>query len=213
MVSLATLGDALSVDVASGFAYVYDDESTTPDPPKFRVIDVSSPGAPSEAGSFAYFPPDTIYARDIEVVGDLAFMAAYNSLRVMNVSNPAAPAELGAIYVASALRISVVGNLAFVAAGASGFHVIDFGPEYTALPEPPGSTLLAAGVAALAWLRSARRRSIDARFYRRSQIDGARDSVSRQASLDRLGLSSHPLSSSPCGNSNRASAAGGRAVV
>ncbi len=57
-----------------------------------RVIDVSNPAAPVEIGAL-----DTPgYAYDVEVVGELAYVADRDSgLRVIDVSNPAAPVEIG----------------------------------------------------------------------------------------------------------------------
>jgi hypothetical protein len=68
----------------------------------------------------------------VEVVGELAYVAARNSgLRVIDVSNPAFPMELGAFdKQGSAYGVAVMDVLAYVADGGSGLSIIDFGPEY-----------------------------------------------------------------------------------
>ncbi len=80
-----------------------------------RVIDVSNPAAPVEIG--ALDTPDCAY--DVEVVGDLAYVAdsRISGLRVIDVSNPAAPVEIGALDTpeSSARDVEVVGGLAYVA--------------------------------------------------------------------------------------------------
>lgn len=76
-------------------------------------------------------------ARDIEVVGDLAYMASgYSGLRVIDVSNPAFPVELGSLDTPSyAEGVEVVGAYAYVADGFRGLRIIDFGPEYAGSTE------------------------------------------------------------------------------
>ena len=67
--------------------------------------------------------PDS--ALDVEVVGDLAYVAAhYSGLRVIDVSNPASPVELGAFDIDwSVGSVEVVGDLAYVGSGL--LRVID----------------------------------------------------------------------------------------
>jgi hypothetical protein len=91
--------------------------------PHLRVIDISDPAAPFEIGAL-----DTPgEARDVEVVGDLAYVADGGSgLRVVDVSNPASPVEIGFLDTpGSAYDVEVVGGLAYVAYGGSGLRVID----------------------------------------------------------------------------------------
>jgi hypothetical protein len=69
-------------------------------------------------------------AGDVEVVGDLAYVAdsSYfgSALRVVDVSNPALPVELGNLDTPGlAYDVEVVGSLAYVADGSSGLRVID----------------------------------------------------------------------------------------
>ncbi len=66
-------------------------------------------------------------AFDVEVVGERAYVAAFESgLRVIDVSNPALPVELGALGTPGvAVAVEVVGELAYVADGFSGLRVID----------------------------------------------------------------------------------------
>ncbi len=55
------------------------------------------------------------YARDVEVVGDLAYVAdGYSGLRVIDVSNPALPVEIGALETPGyAEGVEVMNTLAF----------------------------------------------------------------------------------------------------
>jgi hypothetical protein len=96
----------------------------------FQVIDVSNPAFPVEIGAL-----DTpAGAGDVELVGDLAYVADwYSGVRVIDVSDPALPVELGALNTPGRSRdVEVVGGLAYVADWYSGVRVIDFGPEYRA---------------------------------------------------------------------------------
>ena len=54
-------------------------------------IDVSNPAAPREIGALA--TPRVSF--DIEVVGELAYLASEFGLRIMDVSSPETPLELG----------------------------------------------------------------------------------------------------------------------
>jgi hypothetical protein len=94
------------------------------------IIDVSNPASPVELGTL--YTPD--YANDVEVVGDLAYVAdGYFGIQVIDVSNPAFPVEIGALDTPDyATDVAVVGNLAYVADYESGLRIIDFGPEYLA---------------------------------------------------------------------------------
>jgi hypothetical protein len=88
-----------------------------------RVIDISNPVSPVELG--AVETPG--YADNVEVVGDLAYVADGTAgLRVIDVSNPAIPVELGSIETPGfADDVEVVGDLAYVADGTAGLRVID----------------------------------------------------------------------------------------
>jgi hypothetical protein len=88
-----------------------------------RVIDVSNATFPVVLSSV----PDTLQiVSDVEVVGDLAYLAKSSGLRVIDVSNPAHPVEFGALDMPDWLRdVEVVGDLAYLAVGPSGLRVID----------------------------------------------------------------------------------------
>jgi hypothetical protein len=77
---------------------------------RLRVIDVSNPAAPVELGvlnTWGYLP------RDVEVVGDLAYVPDEYGLHIFDVSNPAFPLALGAFDMPSVARdVEVVGDLA-----------------------------------------------------------------------------------------------------
>jgi hypothetical protein len=66
-------------------------------------------------------------AYDVEVVGDLAYVADGGAgLRVIDIFDPAAPIELGALDTPGiALDVEVVGDLAYLAAGVSGLRILD----------------------------------------------------------------------------------------
>jgi hypothetical protein len=130
--ALDTPGDANDVAVVGTLAYVAGidlDPLGDPISGRLGVIDVSNPASPVELG--ALDTPGN--AHDVEVVGDLAYVADGSSgLRVIDVSNPAFPMELGALATSHfAGDVEVVGDLAYVADGSSGLRIIDFGPEYS----------------------------------------------------------------------------------
>jgi hypothetical protein len=114
-----------------------------------RVIDVSNPAFPVDLG--ALDTPDEAY--DVEVVGDLAYVAGGwcldgcgGNLCIIDVSNPAFPVELGVLYTSDyANDVEVVGDLAYVADGDSGLRVIDvsnpaFPAEIGAIDTPDYAT-------------------------------------------------------------------------
>jgi len=105
------------VAVAGNYAYVADDEGG------LRIINVSDPAAPSEAG-FYDTPGD---ARGVAVAGNYAYIADhYKGLRIINVTDPAAPSEAG-FYDTSwyAKGVAVAGNYAYVAAVGAGLRIIN----------------------------------------------------------------------------------------
>jgi hypothetical protein len=116
-----------------------------------RVIDVSDPTVPVEVGVLDMYRE----AWDVEVVGDLAYVAngRYRGLRVIDVSDPTAPREIGALAimggpsaVGNARAVELVGDLAYVAAGSAGLRVIDVS-DPTAPLELGGVGTWAAGIA------------------------------------------------------------------
>ena len=118
--ALDTPGTARAVEVVGDLAYVVDYYSG------LRVIDVSDPASPVELGAL-----DTLgsVARDVAVVGDLAYLAIGdypNGLRVIDVSNPTVPVEIGALVTSGqANDVKVVGDLAYLAGDFPSLRVID----------------------------------------------------------------------------------------
>ena len=88
-----------------------------------RIIDVSTPAAPAEVGSF-----DTVsYAYKVQVIGGTAYVAdVRDGLRVFDVSDPTSPAEIGFFNTnGMAFGLQIAGNKAFVGDGPDGVRVID----------------------------------------------------------------------------------------
>jgi hypothetical protein len=93
----------------------------------------------------SYDTPGQAY--DVEVAGDLAFVADYTSgLRVIDISDPAAPTSVGAYDTpGAAYGVAVAGDLAFVTDWTGGLVIIDIG-------DPTTPTLIAtSGVASNAY--------------------------------------------------------------
>jgi len=92
------------------------------------IVDVSNPEAPVEIGAFEYHSYSGIFVRDMEVAGELAFLAvdepsidhyspASGSLRIIDVSDPTAPVEIGTFEASQSARgIAVVEGLAYLTA-------------------------------------------------------------------------------------------------
>jgi len=86
-----------------------------------RVIDVSTPEAPAEAG---VIPARA--ARAVAVAGSLAYVAdGPHGLRVIDIAEPHSPVEIGFRDTGDARRVLVRGGLAFVADGEHGLKVLD----------------------------------------------------------------------------------------
>ena len=88
-----------------------------------RVIDISDPASPTEAG----FLDTPGYALGVAVTGSLALVADLNEgLRVIDISDPTNPQEVGSADTpGSAYGVAVIGDLALVADGGSGLRLID----------------------------------------------------------------------------------------
>jgi hypothetical protein len=123
-----TSGNARDIHVVGNIACVADMDSG------LQILDVTNPGAPVRLGGFA----TSGQAYSVQQVGNLAYVACgTEGLQVIDVSNPAAPVRLGTFtdgvfpasggYIPfSAIRVQVVGKLAYVAfSGAGYFQVID----------------------------------------------------------------------------------------
>jgi len=91
-----------------------------------RVVDVSDPAAPREAGF--YDTPGR--AEGVAVSGGLAYVADGLGLRVVDVANPAAPREVGFYNTpGSAYGVAVSGNHAYVADAWEGLLILRYMPE------------------------------------------------------------------------------------
>jgi len=123
-----TSGQAYAVGLYSQYACVADYNRG------LRIIDVSNPAVPVEAG--CYDPTIVKYYRDIDVVGQWAFVASdasstdgSNGLRVIDLTDPAAPTEAGYCETVGDPRgVAVYGKYAYLAAGSDGLRIIDISP-------------------------------------------------------------------------------------
>jgi len=120
-------GQVRDVEVVGDIAYVAAAVCKDPDcgdrSGVLHIIDVSNPAFPVKVGAL-----DTPGgARDVEVVGDIAYVAAGSyGLSVIDVSNPAFPVKVGALDTpGQAYDVEVVGDLAYVADYFLGLRVID----------------------------------------------------------------------------------------
>ena len=120
-------GPATTVAVHGGRAYVTDG-------PTLRIVDVTDPAAPAEAGSFTF--PQNVYG--VSVSGATAYAAIdFGGLAVLDVSDPAAPALLGSSRTpGQALSVAVSGSAAAVTNRLSGLEIIDVSDP--AAPTPQG---------------------------------------------------------------------------
>ncbi len=88
-----------------------------------KIFDISDPTAPVRLGGYA----TSGELRDVEVVGDRAYLADWQSgLQILDVSDPAAPVLLGAYDTSGAATyVHVVGDLAYVADFGDGLQILD----------------------------------------------------------------------------------------
>lgn len=148
--TLDTPGAPAGVAVVDGRVYL--GESTGGG--ALRVIDAATPAQPTELGA-----TETSKAMAIEARGDLVFVAdeevfAPGGLRIYDVRDPAAIVQRG-VYgddCSFARDVALLGDLAIVACGDSGFHLVDISnpaaPVRVAAVEPPGT---AAAWSVAAW--------------------------------------------------------------
>jgi hypothetical protein len=116
--SLSGLHDSRDVAVAGNRVYWVETVSG------LHVADASDPRAPREIGAL-----DTPgFAVDVEVVGDVAFVADDASLQIIDVSDPTSPVALSAFTPPGAPEVNdveVVGSRAYLSVGEFGFHIVD----------------------------------------------------------------------------------------
>jgi hypothetical protein len=124
---------ARGIAVVDNLAYLtfYPSPSFPPGPPPFfeiepsgmHVIDVANPSAPVQVGNIEFsrssFRLDAPY--EIEVLGDLAYIADTAGLRTVDVSDPTAPVEIDlAVSSGRPNYLTIVDGLAYAASPDSG---------------------------------------------------------------------------------------------
>jgi hypothetical protein len=111
----ASFRDARRVTVIGGYAFVASGARGV------RVIDVSTPTAPTQVGAI-----ETSDAWDVAVRGSYAYVADGDSgLRVLDVAAPREPLLLGLRKTTDARAVVLFGAFAYVADGDKGLKVID----------------------------------------------------------------------------------------
>lgn len=130
----ASGGAANAVAVVGSTAYLVDDSL-------LRVVNVADPAAPTAIGSVNL--PN--YANDIQIIGNLAYIAAgVAGLQIVDVANPAGPTLRGRYDTPGyANRVAVIGSTAYVVDGNAGLQIIDIGNPDSPMPirdyDLPGS--------------------------------------------------------------------------
>ncbi|MEW6078043.1 MAG: hypothetical protein AB1724_09545 [Thermodesulfobacteriota bacterium] len=123
-----TGGNANGVFVIDGYAYVASGTGG------LKVVDVSDPALPTVVGEIA--GTDVSDARKVIVRADYAFVAdGWNGLKVVDISDKSRPVLTGQYYIEDgddlddipgcAYDVSIVGTLAYVAAGNEGFYILN----------------------------------------------------------------------------------------
>lgn len=116
-------GRVWGVAVSDSLAYVGGSQ-------EFDVVDVSNPSQPEQIGMRAGA------VENVSVASFLAYLGTGSTVRVIDVSRPSTPIDLGGTLMqpaplfASVEDVEIADGLVYVAAGAGGLRVIDFGPEY-----------------------------------------------------------------------------------
>jgi Ca2+-binding RTX toxin-like protein len=138
-------GVASSLTIVGSFAYIADNSSG------LKIIDISNPTAPTLKGS--YDTPGNAY--DVQIVGNLAYVADLYSLQIIDISNPAQPTLKGSYDTLDyAFDVEIVGTLAYITGdfgnysgtnGISGVQIIDItnpvAPTFKAFYGTPGRAL------------------------------------------------------------------------
>ncbi|MGB0384969.1 MAG: fibronectin type III domain-containing protein [Ardenticatenaceae bacterium] len=106
-----------------------------------RIIDISTPAAPSEV-SFVDTPGNAI---GVAVAGNYAYVAdGFSGLRIIDVSTPAASSEVGFVNTPGNARgVVVAGSYAYLADESSGLRIIDVSapaaPSEVGFVDTPGT--------------------------------------------------------------------------
>lgn len=144
------------VSCTPGFAFLADGADTTDWTGHFRVIDVSTPSAPTQVADLSGYG----WLEAIEMWGAYALVPIADSVHVIDVSTPTAPVDVGAALVGgNSMYAAAVANHVFVADWSGGLHVVDLDPvtaptKVATIPTPGSrsglafldpATLIAAG--------------------------------------------------------------------
>ncbi|WP_370574095.1 PGF-pre-PGF domain-containing protein [Methanomethylovorans sp.] len=124
-----TIGSANGVAISGNYAYVADDSKGIFDGSNgLAVIDISVPSSPSPVGIY-----DAIYAYDVVISGNHAYVADYNGLAILDVSDPSSPALAGSYSTDGDTNdVAVSGNYVYLT-DYSGLVVLD-----VSAPSSPG---------------------------------------------------------------------------
>jgi hypothetical protein len=120
---LETGGAASALQVVGDRAYIAQcDMRGSSD---FVIVDIADAAAPVLLGGFSF--SDTWHPENVQVVGDLAYVAGYEfGLQILNVSNPAALTLVGSCDTAGFLSdVEVAGQLAYLSDNNGGLQVLD----------------------------------------------------------------------------------------
>jgi hypothetical protein len=111
-----------------------------------RVVDVSSPAAPSQAGYYdgTGSALGRWQANSVVTAGGYAYVADLVGLYIMDIANPSAPSQAG-LYTSqnSANGVAVGGNYAYVAQDYDGLNIVSIAdpaaPQQVGLTDTPGT--------------------------------------------------------------------------
>ena len=113
---IRTQGQARSVAVSQGYAYVADFGFG------LSIIDISDPGNPTEAGHYETSP----YASTVAVSGGYAYVTDYYGFVIVDIRDPMNPVVVGNYETSdSAQGIAVNGGYAYVANSENGLVIVD----------------------------------------------------------------------------------------
>lgn len=116
--SLSLGGNANAITIAGQLAYIAAGNSG------LHVVNITNPLAPTLLGSFN----TGANARGVKVIGTTAFIANSSNLRIVNAANPAAMSQISSVPLTGTVwdvDVDPNRNLAAVAAGSGGIHLVD----------------------------------------------------------------------------------------
>lgn len=108
-----------------------------------EILDIGDPAKVKKLGGYATYAEDALL-----VVGTYVYFSASGSLLIMDAGTPTSPALLGSFYqFGGPLDVDVVGDRAYLAAGAEGLRVLDVSdPAAPALVDSHRTSSAATGV-------------------------------------------------------------------